>query len=81
MIDEQTSRTNERVAKLEQWRDDHEQRHTREAQDARETLLLAVRNEIALSSASSGPINSVLKWVAGVIAVCLAAALSWLLKR
>jgi tetrahydromethanopterin S-methyltransferase subunit B len=67
---------NERVAKLEQWSHDHEDRHARD-EDA---LLLAMRNEIALSAASSSPINAVLKWVAGLIALILVALLGWLLR-
>ena len=81
MIGDQFTPLNERVAMLEQWVIDHEARHTREAQDARETLSLAVRNEIALSSASVGPVNAVLKWAAGLVALVLVALFGWLLKR
>ena len=68
---------NERVAQIEQWCQDHENRHTRDA----DALLLALRNEIALSAASSRPIDAIFKWVAGTIALILVALLGWFLKK
>jgi hypothetical protein len=62
---------------LEQWVNDHEARHDRDA----DALLLAVRNEIALSAASTNPLNAALKWVAGLIALVLVAVLGWVLKK
>ena len=71
---------NERVAKLEQWVDDHDARHMRDSKESDEKLLLAVRNEIALSAASASPIGAVVKWVAGLIALVLVAVLGWFLR-
>jgi hypothetical protein len=67
---------NERVAMLEQWVKDHDNRHDRDA----DALLLAVRNEIALSAASANPIGAMVKYVAGLVALILVALLTWLLK-
>jgi hypothetical protein len=72
---------NERVAQIEQWCRDHEDRHTRDSDTQREALLLAVRNEISLSAASSHPIDAVVKWAAGLVMLVLVALLGWLLKR
>jgi len=69
---------NERVAQIEQWCRD---RHTRDSDTQREALLLAVRNEISLSAASSHPIDAVVKWAAGLVMLVLVALLGWLLKR
>ena len=66
----------QRIAKLEQWRDDHEARHTRD----HDALLLAMRNEIALSTASVRPIDAVLKWVAGLLALLIAGILAYFHK-
>lgn len=68
---------NERVAAVEQWMRDHENRHNRDA----EALLLAVRNEIALSAASTRPVDAIVKWAAGLVALILVALLGWLFKR
>jgi len=68
---------NERVARVEQWIDDHEDRHARDA----DALLLAVRNEIALSAASSNPIDAMIKWAASLIALLLVALMGWFLSK
>ena len=65
----------ERIAKLEQWRDDHEARHARD----NDALLLAMRNEIALSTASVHPVNAVLKWVAALAALAIIALMTYFL--
>ena len=66
----------QRIAMLEQWRDDHEARHTRD----HDALLLAMRNEIALSTASVRPIDAVLKWVAGLLALLIAGLFAYFHK-
>jgi hypothetical protein len=81
VIDRDIADTNERVAKLEAQMEAHEERHTREAQEAEKTLKLAVSNEVALSAASTSPISAVLKWVAGLVAAGIAALFVWLSKR
>lgn len=70
---------NERIAQVEQWIKDHEARHGHD-RDA-DALLLAVRNEIALSAASTNPLNAALNWVLGLIALVLVAVLGWVLKK
>jgi len=64
------------IAALKQWRDDHEARHTRD----HDALLLAMRNEIALSAANSNPITAAIKWFAGLAALLIAAMMAWFKK-
>ena len=72
---------NERVAQIEQWCQDHEERHSREKEEAHETLILAVQNAVALSAASTTPIGAVVKWAASLVALILVAVLGWMLRK
>lgn len=81
VIDKDIAGTNERVASLERWVTCHEDRHVRDSEASATAIALAVKNEIALTAASANPLNAVLKWAAGLVALILVALLGWLLKR
>ena len=81
VIDKDIANTNERVAQMEQWCHDHEDRHSRDHAE----LILAKQNEVTLAAASAHPVDAVLKWAAGVCTAIIGAGIGalsvWFLKR